>query len=161
MFWYMASHMLIMPLVDLFATACDWLVIDGAPPPGLFAFLAVSFFNGVVIEVGRKTWAPEMEREGVESYSSSWGMKRSITVWLGAIAGGFIWASFVAGAIHFWLPAMIVLGMIGCAVIVAAYGYTNSPTLKSAKMIEHISGLWVLSLYLILGLVPMSVAVWG
>ena len=44
---YMASHMLILPLVDLYATACDWWVAGlREPPPGLYWFLVVSYLNG-------------------------------------------------------------------------------------------------------------------
>ena len=31
---YMASHMVIIPLIDLYATACDWLLVTGWPPTG-------------------------------------------------------------------------------------------------------------------------------
>jgi len=34
-----------MPLIDLFATACDWLVADVGIPAGLAWFLALSYFN--------------------------------------------------------------------------------------------------------------------
>src|SRR5262245_24682414 len=47
---YMASHMLILPLVDLYATACDWKVAGvSSPPIGLTWFLVVSFLNGLVV----------------------------------------------------------------------------------------------------------------
>ena len=48
------------------------LVGGGIPAasPGLFWFLIVSFFNGVVVEIGRKIRAREDEEEGVETYSS-------------------------------------------------------------------------------------------
>ena len=52
---YMVSHMAIMPLVDLYATACDWAPLGNARPPrGLLWFLVVSLFNGMVVEIGRK-----------------------------------------------------------------------------------------------------------
>ena len=58
----MTSHMLILPLVDLYATACDWWVAGlRRPPPGLYWFLVVSYLNGIVIEIGRKTRAPADE----------------------------------------------------------------------------------------------------
>ena len=31
-FLYLVSHMLIMPLIDLFITACEWLTRAGSPP---------------------------------------------------------------------------------------------------------------------------------
>ncbi|HEY1376538.1 MAG TPA: UbiA family prenyltransferase, partial [Gemmataceae bacterium] len=44
---YLVSHMMIMPLVDLYATACDWWADGAHAPPGLIWFLIVSYFNGV------------------------------------------------------------------------------------------------------------------
>jgi 4-hydroxybenzoate polyprenyltransferase len=52
-FTYMWSHMFIMPLIDFYATACDWMTATGRPPAGLFWFVLVSFLNGFVIEIGR------------------------------------------------------------------------------------------------------------
>lgn len=66
---YMASHMLILPLVDLYATACDWWIAGlRRPPDGLYWFLVVSYLNGIVVEIGRKTRAPIDEEQGVETY---------------------------------------------------------------------------------------------
>jgi 4-hydroxybenzoate polyprenyltransferase len=56
---YMTSHMAILPLVDLYATACDWWVAGHHRlPRGLYWFLIVSYLNGLVIEIGRKTRVP-------------------------------------------------------------------------------------------------------
>src|SRR5262249_2483608 len=66
---YMTSHMVIMPIVDLYATACDWMVAGfRTPPPGLIWFLIVSYLNGLVIEIGRKVRVPADEEHGVETY---------------------------------------------------------------------------------------------
>src|SRR5205814_2059908 len=64
---YLISHMVIIPLVDLYATACDWWTQDGSPPNGLFWFLIVSYFNGIVIEIGRKVRGPKEEEPGVNT----------------------------------------------------------------------------------------------
>ena len=45
---YMGMHLLILPLVDFYVTACDWLVVGAAPPRGLAWLLIVSFCNGIV-----------------------------------------------------------------------------------------------------------------
>ena len=83
---YLVSHMGIMPLVDLFATACEWLPRGSGAPSGLGWFLAASFFNGIVIEIGRKLRQPNDEEEGVETYSRLWGKGTGSTVWLLALA---------------------------------------------------------------------------
>lgn len=77
-FTYLWSHMLVVPLIDLYATACDWLPEEAAPPAGLGWFLAASFFNGVVVEIGRKLRAPADEEPGVETYSAVWGRPKAL-----------------------------------------------------------------------------------
>ena len=66
------THMLVMPLIDLYATACDWVAAGGwhVVGLGLVWFLLASFFNGMVVEVGRKIRAPEDEEPGVATYLS-------------------------------------------------------------------------------------------
>src|SRR5262245_37021534 len=70
---YLISHMAILPLVDLYATACDWWPTGEGAPRGLIWFLIVSYFNGIVIEVGRKIRAPQDEEVGVNTYTAVWG----------------------------------------------------------------------------------------
>src|SRR5690606_19946705 len=73
---YLVSHMMVMPLIDLYATACDWGPAGVEAHDGfgltLGAFLLLSLVNGSAIEIARKSWAPEQEREGVETYSKLW-----------------------------------------------------------------------------------------
>ena len=76
---YLWTHMLIMPLIDLYATASDWMVQGQLPPDGLHWFLIVSFCNGVVIEIGRKLRAPAAEEHGVDTYTKLWGRSRAVT----------------------------------------------------------------------------------
>jgi len=47
---YLWTHMLIMPLVDLYATSCQWIPAGEKPWVELLFFLMASFFNGLVIE---------------------------------------------------------------------------------------------------------------
>ncbi len=151
---YMASHMLIMPCMDLLATACEWWP-TGSTPSGLLWFLALSFFNGMVIEVGRKIWAPEMERPGVDSYSSAWGMARALTLWLGAVGSAYVLILVVAAYIDFILPAGILLGLLALAMLRTALQAALLPTPRLARRIENLAGLWVFASYLLLGIVPM------
>lgn len=156
-FLYMVSHMFIMPLIDLFATACDWLVQVNHAPNGLIWFLIVSFFNGAIIEIGRKTWAPSMERQGVESYSSSWGLKKAMIVWGCAILASFGCAVAVSIQIDFLLPAISVLVLMMLWMMITAAQFLKTKDEAQAKALENVSGLWVFCIYLFLGIVPMGV----
>ena len=155
---YLWSHMLILPLIVLYATACDWLVNGAAIPlAGLLGFLLMSVFNGVVFEVGRKIRAPEDEEKGVETYSALWGMKRAATAWAGALALSAAAASWVAVEIGFVAPVLAAAAALLCAAALLAARFLKTPDTNSAKAIDTMSGLWTLSLLLVLGVLPMVI----
>lgn len=151
---YLVTHMGIMPLVDFFGTACEWLPRSGHAPAGLGWFLAASFFNGVVIEIGRKLRQPAAEEEGVETYSRLWGKGGGALVWLLALGSTLGCAVMAARAIEFVWPISIGLGLLLAAAMVMVAGYLSRGA--SGKWIENFSALWTLALYLLLGLVPLA-----
>jgi len=154
-FTYMWTHMFIMPLIDFFATACDWLPTSGHPPTGLFWFVAASFFNGFIIEIGRKIRAPEDEEKGVETYSFLWGRAKATRAWWLALGLTYVSALFAAAQIQFLMPAALVLGsLLGLAGFIG-FKFLRAPQPGRGKQFEIVAGLWTLVLYLILGVVPM------
>lgn len=158
---YMASHMVIIPLIDLYATACDWLRITQWPPRGLIWFLLVSYVNGIVVEVGRKTRAPADEEVGVETYSAEWGLKRAVMVWFAALATTALFAWQASRQIGFdrlvtrWLIVLVAL----CAFY--ALRLIRHPARGGGKTIEIASGVWTLLMYLSLGAIPALLVVRG
>jgi 4-hydroxybenzoate polyprenyltransferase len=156
---YLASHMVIIPLIDLYATGCDWLVAGLSwPPDGLYLFLLVSFFNGIVVEVGRKIRAPEDEERGVETYTAVWGRRRAITVWLLAAMTTAVFAWLAARQIRFERPVLFLLVSLLIACTAIAIRFLRQPTKGAGKIIEVASGVWTLVMYLGLGAVPALVA---
>ena len=159
---YLFSHMLIMPLIDLYATACDWWPAGHRrPPDGLFWFLIVSFFNGLAIEIGRKIRAKEDEEHGVETYSKLWGMRGAIAAWMSAIAAtaaaAFVASTLIAAEVVVG-PLLVVL-LIACAVAAARFLWT--PTTSAGKGIEVMAGIWTLGMYLSLGVLPLVLSLYG
>ncbi|MBD2185159.1 UbiA family prenyltransferase [Planktothrix sp. FACHB-1355] len=153
---YMCSHIVIVPLINLYATACDWLVAQASPPADIFWFLVASFFNGMVIEIGRKIRSPKDEEFGVETYSAVWGRKKAVFAWLGAIALTAI-ASFIsASQIDFATPVGCLLAILFIVAIAVAWLFLRQPITKWAKLIEKTSSLWTLLVYLSLGIVPLT-----
>jgi 4-hydroxybenzoate polyprenyltransferase len=150
---YLVSHMGIMPLVDFFGTACEWLPRAGKAPAGLGWFLAASFFNGVVIELGRKLRQPADEEEGVETYSRLWGIRGGVTMWLITLIATFSCAAMTARTIGFLPPLAWGLGTVLLIALGAVFGYAHRG--MSGKKIELVSAVWTLALYLLLGLVPL------
>ena len=155
-FTYMWSHMLIMPLIDLYATSWDWVIASGSPPPGLFWFLLLSFFNGMVIEVGRKIRAPESEEIGVETYSALWGINKSVTIWLINLILTAFSAWMAAIKIGFALPVLILLLILISIAAILGAKFIRKPTPALAKGIENYSGIWTILMYTSLGLLPMT-----
>jgi 4-hydroxybenzoate polyprenyltransferase len=151
------SHMLILPLIDLYATACDWMpsgagrVVSG----GLAWFLVASFFNGIVVELGRKIRAPVDEEKGVETYSALWGVRRASLAWLGAMACTLLFATLAARAVGAaWIVAAL-LGAIGIAAVLTAHRLSNTPVAGAGKRAELLSGLWTIAMYLGVGVLPL------
>ena len=157
---YLVSHMAIMPLIDLVLTAMEWLPGGGAAP-GLVLFLALSFVNGCVLEIGRKLWAPEAEIAGVDSYSRLWGPQRAAAVWLGAVA--LATALLIAvGAATGIAGLAAVLGLAGLALCaVAAMAYARAPTPAAQRRMDTLSGLWVFFCYAVAGFLPVVVRALG
>jgi 4-hydroxybenzoate polyprenyltransferase len=156
-FTYMWTHMLIMPQIDLFATAADWIGAGTGPPRGVMLFLWVSFFNGMVIEIGRKIRSPQDEEEGVDTYTRLWGRRGAVIAWLGAILLTLAFALMAAWQIHSLIVAATFLGVLAAAAVTIAVRYLSSPATPRAKAIEIASGIWTLMMYLNLGLLPLAI----
>lgn len=158
---YMASHMLILPLVDLYATACDWWVAGlRRPPAGLYWFLVVSYLNGIVIEIGRKTRVPMDEEHGVETYSALWGPRVAARAWLGAVLLTAVAAWQASIRIGTERPMLILLAALalGCAVV--ARRFARSSAAGSGKSIELMSAVWTFLMYVGLGAAPLAFSLW-
>jgi hypothetical protein len=154
-FLYLASHMAIMPLIDFFETACEWLPTAGAPPPGLAWFLGLSFANGCVIELGRKVWAPESERPGVETYSALLGPRRAALLWAGAASVAFALLAGT-GAATGRAAADALVGAAALAVVwFAALRFASRADPAGQKLIDALSGGWVLICYATAGFAPL------
>lgn len=157
---YMWTHMLIMPLIDFFATGCDWRPHQSWPPPGLALFLAVSFFNGLMVEMGRKTWAPEQERPGVDTYSSYCGLAEALKIFRGLMLISFAGIVGVGFQLRFALPSVLVMGLFLIFGLRLTARFQARPTPVDAGRLETFSGLWVMASYLMMGILPLGAAIW-
>jgi 4-hydroxybenzoate polyprenyltransferase len=152
---YLWTHMGIMPLVDLYATATEWMPRGAQVPSGLVWFLAVSFFNGVVIEVGRKLRAADDEEAGVPTYTKLWGQRGAPLVWCGFLVLTAISASIAGFLIGRGPQTMAVLALALAVAFCVVFTFLKHPTRRTAKRFELMSGIWTLMMYLTLGLGPM------
>ncbi len=154
-FAYLFSHMLIMPAIDLLVTGFEW-VPRGAPSAGLGLFLLLSFANGCVLEIGRKLWAPQNEREGVESYSSLIGPRGAGLLWIGCVALAL--ALLIAVGVATGEPiATGAIGMVAAAFAVnVGLRYRDDPTPQRQRAVDDAAGLWVFACYGVAGFAPFA-----
>ena len=148
------THMLVMPLIDLYVTACDWLPARSAVAPGLRWFLVASFFNGIVVEIGRKMRAPDDEELGVETYSALWGRGRAATAFLTVMAAALSCAVLAAdhiGATRYVGAVLMLLWLVALSV---ALVFVRSPRQGAGRRVEAMAGVWTLVVYLSLGIAP-------
>lgn len=155
---YLVSHMLIMPLIALYASAPAWLGDRIGIPDGLLAFLVTSFFAGMVAEIGRKIRAPKDEELGVETYSALCGRGRALGLWLVMLLTSGAAALVAAAAIDLAAPLAIALAALFIIALGLAQRMMAEPKQRVAKGIELISGLWVLTLYGGLGTAALGLA---
>jgi hypothetical protein len=158
---YMTSHMMILPLVDLYATACDWWVAGlRQPPRGLLWFLVVSYFNGMVVEIGRKIRVPADEEHGVDTYSALWGRGRAVRAWLFVVLLTALAAWRAAAEIGTEGPMVMLLALLVALCVGAGVRVVRSEKAGTGKAVEVMAGLWTVLMYLGLGAIPVLVAWW-
>lgn len=151
---YLLTHMAIMPLIDLYTTGLDWWAAGAPAPHGLPWFLAATFMNGILIEIGRKIRPPDGEREGVDTYTKAWGRSPAVAAWLSTLALALGAAGLAARAIGTgaWAAVVLLLAAIACAL--PAVRFLRAPETGRARAIERASGTWPLVTYLVLGSIP-------
>lgn len=154
-FWYVTSHMLIIPLIDIYASGLDWLLEGADAPKGLLFFFAVSFMNGIVLEIGRKIRNPQNEKVGVETYSAMFGARKATWLWVLVLLVTWLLsmaASYYAG---YGTVAYVILTFLFVLSCVPAILFLDDRSSKRAKAIELTSAGWTIAMYLCLGGVPM------
>jgi len=150
---YAFSHMLVMPL------ALVWMAQMGAGaralPPSIALLAVLSFFSGAAFEIARKTKAPADERDGVDSYTRSLGVRGAPIAVLVILAIGQ--APLDAALVMLYgdaravpIAAWCVLGASLLLPIVAVVRFLSAPTTKTAKGIEATVGVSMLVAYVTL-----------
>lgn len=151
---YISSHMVIIPLIDLYASGLDWKLSNDPMHWGLVWFFALSLLNGFVLEFGRKIKTPKAEEVGVVSYSGLFGTKGASIVWLTTILMTF---GVCIGAVIYAKTGVLEIIVLSAVIILCSIPgilfYLN-PTDKKAKLIEYASALWTILMYFTVGVLP-------
>ncbi|NBV41665.1 prenyltransferase [bacterium] len=146
LFWYSVSHMLIM--VFVVGWFSQLAIPNQSLPVTIWPVALLTFLSGFSGEIIRKTWAPEEEREGIDSYAQIFGLKRACILVLALLAG----ASFILthlttlyGHHHYW-------GYLGIAAaytipVISLIRFMARPSTKGRKTNEVSIGLFMLLSY--------------
>ncbi len=154
---YLLSHMVIMPLLALMLTGMIWQS-HSVIPMSVILFLALTFFNGSILEIGRKLLTKENEREGVDTYSKLWGRRAGVLAWLTCIGFSSLILLAIGWVIQTFLP-MAVFGIVMFGICIrAGWAYATSPNDRTQGYVDTLSAIWVLFSYVSLAFVPL---VWG
>lgn len=154
-FFYVVSHMFIIPLVDIYASGLDWFLNNATAPIGLLFFFMVSYMNGVVLEIGRKIKAPDAEAVGVLSYSHMLGTAKATYLWLVVLFVTLILSVAAAHYAGYGLMAFYFLASAFLFCATPAFIFLKNKSTKISKAIEISSAIWTIAMYLILGGIPM------
>ncbi|MCL2354062.1 MAG: UbiA family prenyltransferase [Defluviitaleaceae bacterium] len=154
---YLISHMMIMPFIELYGTAIEWLPRGGGFSIGILLFMVSSLCDGTVIEVGRKLRAPENEEYGVDTYTQIWGPKRAMVVWLVCLTISSITTTLAGFQIGVGWHIMAALLVLYIYAFFVAIKFTKKPTAKNAKIFKVLPGVWMLVMHAGLGLLSFFV----
>lgn len=152
MLFYVISHMFIIPFVDIYESGIDWFLNDVSPPTGLIFFFIVSFFNGLVLEVGRKIRTPSEEE--FNTYSRRMGATKSTLLWIVLLTMTLIAACMAARYAGYGMMAYWILFILFLICLFPAIYFLIYRTKRGYKLIEIASGLWTFGMYLCLGAIP-------
>lgn len=153
---YLATHMVILPLIVVDVSAFGWHDAGPQVLAGLGWYLAASYLLGVVFEIGRKVRPPDQEQEGVDTYSGLWGAVAATRLWAAAILTSGVAALLAARAIGFTVEAAALLTVGGVVVAVAGRVWSRRPETINGKRLEAASAVWVAVTYAAIGIAPLA-----
>lgn len=170
---YALSHVVIMIFITLvIVSATQYIVLDGAE--NIFEFGALQWYrhnidfaliplftlnylNGIVLEIGRKTRRADEEEHGVQTYSKLWGRKKAVVV----LSLLFVIEYFlvILGLAHTYKEYFF-FGVFTLLLILVISIYFMIKFLKkdlSGKVVETVSGLWIIFSSMCMGLLQYFV----
>ena len=120
----------------------------------LIPLFTLNYLNGIVLEIGRKTRRADEEEHGVQTYSKLWGRKKAVVV----LSLLFVIEYFlvILGLAHTY-EKYFFFGRLTLLVILIVSIYFMIKFLKkdlSGKIVETVSGLWIIFSSMCMGLLP-------
>ena len=123
----------------------------------LIPLFALNYLNGIVLEIGRKTRKADEEEHGVQTYSKLWGRKKAVIV----LSLLFIIEYFfvILGLAHTYEKYFFFGGLTLLVILVVSIYFMIKFLKKDllGKIVETVSGLWIIFSSMSMGLLPYFV----
>ena len=123
----------------------------------LIPLFALNYLNGIVLEIGRKTRRTDEEEYGVQTYSKLWGRKKAVVVLslLFVIEYFFV----ILGLTHTYEKYFFFGGLTLLVILIVSIYFIVKFLKKdlSGKIVETVSGLWIIFSSMCMGFLPYFV----
>ena len=123
----------------------------------LIPLFTLNYLNGIVLEIGRKTRRADEEEHGVQTYSKLWGRKKAVVV----LSLLFIIEYFfvILGLAHTYEKYFFFGGLTLLVILIVSIYFMIKFLKKdlSGKIVETVSGLWIIFSSMSMGLLPYFV----
>ena len=124
---------------------------------GLIPLFALNYLNGIVLEIGRKTRKNDEEENGVQTYSKLWGRKKAVII----LSLLFIieYLLVILGLTHTYKEYFFFGGLTLLLILVVSIYFMVKFLKKdlSGKIVETMSGLWIIFSSICMGFLPYFV----
>ena len=170
---YALSHVVIMIFITLvIVNAAQYIVLGKAE--NIFKFVALQWYrhnidialiplftlnylNGIVLEIGRKTRRADEEEHGVQTYSKLWGKKKAAVILSLLFAVEYFLV--ILGLSYTYEKYFLFSGLVLLIILIISIYFMIKFLKKdlSGKIVESVSGLWIVFSSMGLGLLPYFV----
>ena len=124
---------------------------------GLIPLFTLNYLNGIVLEIGRKTRRADEEEHGVQTYSKLWGKKKAVVILSLLFAVEYFLV--ILGLSYTYEKYFLFSGLILLIILIISIYFMIKFLKKdlSGKIVESVSGLWIVFSSMGMGLLPYFV----
>ena len=170
---YALSHVIIMIFITLvIVNATQYIVLGEAEniikfgalqwyrhniDIALIPLFTLNYLNGIVLEIGRKTRRADEEEHGVQTYSKLWGKKKAAVILSLLFAVEYFLV--ILGLSYTYEKYFLFSGLVLLIILIISIYFMIKFLKKdlSGKIVESVSGLWIVFSSMGLGLLPYFV----
>ena len=170
---YALSHVVIMIFITLvIVNAAQYIILGEAEniikfgalqwyrhniDIALIPLFTLNYLNGIVLEIGRKTRRADEEEHGVQTYSKLWGKKKAVVILSLLFAVEYFLV--ILGLSYTYEKYFLFSGLVLLIILIISIYFMIKFLKKdlSGKIVESVSGLWIVFSSMGLGLLPYFV----